>query len=115
MVIYGMQRTSTRQRPEGESPVVLHIASRDPVSLHRLAADLKQLCKQRGLSQSALAMKVGVSTSHLNQIINGRARPSAALLQRILEVLNAPRPSPKGTPPAPVGNAALKTSGRSRP
>lgn len=86
--------------------MVLHVTSKDSAALHRLANDLKQLCKQRRISQSALAMKVGVSTSHMNQIINGRARPSAALLQRILEVLNAPRPLGRIRAEAKEGSSA---------
>lgn len=58
-------------------------------SNQRLRAQLKEWCKEHGLSQSSLAMKVGVSSSHLNQIINGRARPSPALLRRLLDVLSS--------------------------
>jgi len=36
-------------------------------------------------------MKLGVSTSHLNQIIRGRARPGVALFQRIMVVLHGPK------------------------
>lgn len=61
-----------------------------PSSL-RLAAELKQWCEVRRLSQAALAMKLGVSTSHLNQIIRGRARPGVALFQRIMVVLHGPK------------------------
>jgi len=59
--------------------------------MQNLGADLKHLCQEKGLSQSALAMKVGVSASHLNQIINGRARPSSDLIRRILDVLRSER------------------------
>lgn len=63
--------------------------------LHRLARELRQWCEDHGLSQSALAMRLGVSTSHLNQIIRGRARPSVALLRRIMVVLHGPKPQPQ--------------------
>lgn len=49
--------------------------------------ELRAWCEERGTSQSALAMEIGVSVSHLNQVINGRARPSAELARRIVEVL----------------------------
>jgi len=49
--------------------------------------ELRSWCEERGVSQSSLAMEIGVSVSHLNQVINGRARPSAELTQRIVEVL----------------------------
>lgn len=55
--------------------------------LIRLGAELKRWCEERRISQSALAMRVGVSASHLNQIVNGRARPSYDLLRRIMTEL----------------------------
>lgn len=60
-------------------------------SSHRLAAELKQWCEAHGLSQAALAMKLGVSTSHLNQIIRGRARPGIGLFRRIMVILHGPK------------------------
>lgn len=52
-----------------------------------IVEELRSWCEERGVSQSSLAMEIGVSVSHLNQVINGRARPSAELTQRIAEVL----------------------------
>jgi len=60
----------------------------DPRPVPAIVQDLRAWCDAAGVSRSAIAMEAGVSASHLNQIINGRARPSAALLQRIAEVLN---------------------------
>jgi DNA-binding XRE family transcriptional regulator len=48
---------------------------------------LKRWCREWHMSQSAFAMKVGVSAAHFNQIVNGQARPSRSLAQRILEAL----------------------------
>ena len=59
----------------------------DAFDLNRVVAELRSWCEERGTSQSALAMEIGVSVSHLNQVINGRARPSAELARRIVEVL----------------------------
>jgi len=50
------------------------------------------------MSQSAFAMKVGVSAAHFNQIVNGQARPSRSLAQRILAALVRQR---TGKPQAP--------------
>ncbi|GEM_PF-4427895 len=57
-----------------------------------LAAAMRAWCARRGVSQSALAMRVGISASHLNQIVHGRARPSLELAQRIAAVLEAAPP-----------------------
>ncbi len=54
-----------------------------------LIVRLKTWCVKRGVSQSALAMKLGISASHLNSIINGRAQPGAELAQKILDYLRA--------------------------
>lgn len=52
-----------------------------------LAQDLKYWCRRWRVSQSALAMRVGVSASYLNQIINGRAQPGPDLIRKLLDVL----------------------------
>ena len=53
----------------------------------QVVRELRSWCEESGASQSSLAMEIGVSVSHLNQVINGRARPSARLIRRIAEVL----------------------------
>jgi len=58
-----------------------------PSALADLGMSLSTWCARRRVSQSALAMRVGVSASHLNQIARGRARPSSELAQRILAVI----------------------------
>src|SRR5579871_4061426 len=55
-----------------------------------LSAAMRAWCARR-VSQSALAMRVGISASHLNQIVHGRARPSLELARRILAVSTRPR------------------------
>ncbi|HKV45635.1 MAG TPA: helix-turn-helix transcriptional regulator [bacterium] len=55
-----------------------------PIDLGTL---LKHWCREWHISQSAFAMRVGVSAAHFNQIVNGQARPSSGLAQRILEAL----------------------------
>ncbi|GEM_PF-3007710 len=64
-----------------------HIRS-DARPVPAVVQELRAWCDAAGVSRSAIAMEAGVSASHLNQIINGRARPSDALLCRIAEVLN---------------------------
>jgi transcriptional regulator with XRE-family HTH domain len=53
----------------------------------QIAQELRSWCAEHGVSQSSVAMEIGVSVSHLNQVINGRARPSADLTRRMVEVL----------------------------
>ncbi|HLJ62099.1 MAG TPA: helix-turn-helix transcriptional regulator [bacterium] len=52
-------------------------------SLFGLRTSVRAWCAEQRVSQSALAMRAGISASHLNQIIRGRSRPSPALAQRI--------------------------------
>ena len=52
-------------------------------SLFGLRTSVRAWCAQQRVSQSALAMRAGISASHLNQIIRGRSRPSPELAQRI--------------------------------
>jgi transcriptional regulator with XRE-family HTH domain len=56
---------------------------------NHLGDELQRWCKAHGVTQSAAAMKLGVSASHLNQIIHGRVRPSADLIRRIRELMSA--------------------------
>ncbi|GEM_PF-3054336 len=48
-----------------------------------LPESMRRWCLEQHVSQSTLAMRVGVSASHLNQIILGHVRPSAELAHRI--------------------------------
>jgi DNA-binding XRE family transcriptional regulator len=52
-------------------------------SLFGLRTSVRAWCAQQRVSQSALAMRAGISASHLSQIIRGRSRPSPELAQRI--------------------------------
>ncbi|GEM_PF-1473212 len=53
----------------------------------QIVQELRAWCAEHGVSQSSVAMEIGVSVSHFNQVINGRARPSAELTRRMIEVL----------------------------
>jgi len=65
------------------------IAEAEGMRTPALIVRLKTWCVKRGVSQSALAMKLGISASHLNGIINGRAQPGAGLAQKISDHLHA--------------------------
>lgn len=52
-----------------------------------LAANLSRLRKERNLSQTELAERIGVSLVHLNRIENGHASPSAELLYAVADAL----------------------------
>jgi transcriptional regulator with XRE-family HTH domain len=60
-----------------------------PASLPPTAA-LRQLRRQRRISQLELSLRVGVSQRHLSCIETGRARPSRAMLHALLDALDAP-------------------------
>ena len=50
---------------------------------------VRRVIEDRGLTQAAVARGVGITTKHMNQILQGRALPSAVLtvqLARFLEV-----------------------------
>ena len=44
---------------------------------------LKEMLEERGVSQSSLADKVGVSQPYMNQLVNGDRVPSLNLLRSI--------------------------------
>lgn len=77
--------SATSRDPQGTGNVV-GIAMDQPLFFD-LPESMKLWCQQQRISQSALAMRVGISTSHLNQIIQGHARPSPELAQRIRAVI----------------------------
>jgi transcriptional regulator with XRE-family HTH domain len=69
------------------------VDAQEDLSVLKLA--LRSWCERRGRSQSALSMKLGISVSHLNAILSGRAQPGAALIQKIYAFLAAhQKPTP---------------------
>jgi len=72
----------------------------DQLMLFDLSESMKLWCQQLHVSQSTLAMRVGVSTSHINQIIHGRVRPSAELARRIRTVISGKSRLPDRASPA---------------
>ncbi|QWK23093.1 hypothetical protein CSW25_07120 [Thermus scotoductus] len=52
---------------------------------------LRALRESRGLSQGALAQKVGVSQGMISHIERGRRRPSLPTLMRLIQALEAPQ------------------------
>lgn len=60
------------------------------VSSFALGERLKGLRKQRGLSQLALSLEVGVSTKHLSFVETGRSAPSVEMMNRLSEGLELP-------------------------
>lgn len=51
---------------------------------------LKKIQKNTGLTQAALAVRLGVTFAALNRWMNGRAQPRADALKRIEELYSAP-------------------------
>ena len=49
---------------------------------------LKDYCKKEGISQEAFSYLIGVSPSHVCQIIKGIRNPSIHLIRKIEEVTN---------------------------
>lgn len=51
---------------------------------------IKQVLKERGLTQRTLAGVIGLSTSHISEIINGKRSVTASLASKISEYLEIP-------------------------
>ena len=52
--------------------------------------DLKRFLKDKRMSQTVLAAKLGVRTSTVNDILSGRRRPSLDLAIALAEATNIP-------------------------
>ncbi len=55
------------------------------VSLNRQALELFLI--KRNMSQNMLAMRAGISSGYMSQVMRGARRPSPRLRQRLLDVL----------------------------
>ncbi len=53
-----------------------------------MANKISYYMEMKGISQSELARKLKIDRSHLNRVINGKSRPSTALLERIAAILD---------------------------
>ncbi|EET60497.1 DNA-binding helix-turn-helix protein [Marvinbryantia formatexigens DSM 14469] len=51
-----------------------------------MAASIKRICRQRGISPYVLAKKAGISTSSISYLLNGRTRPQ---VYTVLLICNA--------------------------
>jgi len=54
----------------------------------RIGENLKRILKEKKISAKDLAERVGVSSTHLSYVINGKRKPSFELLDSIAFVLN---------------------------
>lgn len=54
-----------------------------------LAANIKRLRSEKGLSQEALALQAEVDRTYVSQLERGIANPSLSILSRIAEALDA--------------------------
>ncbi len=79
----------------------------DRAPTNPLGDELKRWCKTHGVTQSAFAMRLGISASHLNQIINGRVRPGASLVRRIRELMSNQRTRNPGLGSRPFARSRL--------
>jgi transcriptional regulator with XRE-family HTH domain len=57
------------------------------MSPRRFAVKLRKIREQRGLTQEALAEKVGVSRGYLSRLEMGRHDPPLSLLRRLAKAL----------------------------
>ena len=62
-------------------------APRNAKALRRLGDRVRQLRRQRELSQEAVAFDAGIHTNHLSSIERGEATPSFLVLVSIAKVL----------------------------
>lgn len=51
---------------------------------------IRNIRKALGMSQAALADRVGVTQSHISELENNQNSPSAVLLQKLADVLDVP-------------------------
>ncbi|EIT85956.1 helix-turn-helix domain-containing protein [Fictibacillus macauensis ZFHKF-1] len=49
---------------------------------------LKVIMKEKGVTQTELAKRLGIDRSHLSKVVNGTTSPSFALMARIADELN---------------------------
>ena len=49
---------------------------------------MKQLRRERGLSQEEVALRADITTSYYGQLERGQANPSVSLLEKICSVMN---------------------------
>jgi transcriptional regulator with XRE-family HTH domain len=62
-------------------------APRNPKALKRLGARVRELRRERGISQEALAFDAGIHVNHLSSLERGEANPSFLVLLSIAKVL----------------------------
>ena len=53
----------------------------------RLALTIRELIERRGMTQKALAKRIGISESSISVILNGRARPRQITITRLMQHL----------------------------
>lgn len=107
-VARGVETVLTYSRPYGVAKTmerVIEQARRDAEATERatVAAEIRQLIEESGLSRQAFASRIGTSTSRLSTYATGKVVPSAALLVRMRSVAN----SQSGSANADRGFASL--------
>lgn len=56
----------------------------------RYGKKLREIRRERGLSQEEVALSANITTSYYGQLERGQANPSVALLEKICRVLSVP-------------------------
>jgi DNA-binding transcriptional regulator YiaG len=90
-VARGVEAVLTYSRPYGVAKTmerVIEHARRDAEAAERatVAAEIRQLIEESGLTRQAFASRIGTSTSRLSTYATGKVAPSAALLVRMRSV-----------------------------
>ncbi len=93
-VARSVEAVLTYSRPYGVAKTIERVieqARRDTEATERatVAAEIRQLIKESGLSRQAFASRIGTSTSRLSTYATGKVVPSAALLVRMQSVANS--------------------------
>lgn len=86
-----IEEVLTHSRPYGVADVLEHVIDRarrraEAAEREQVAAEIRALIAQSGLSRSAFASRVGTSPSRLSTYATGRVTPSAALMLRMRRV-----------------------------
>lgn len=63
---------------------------------------IKEICSANGISQKALAEKIGVSATSLSRIVTGEQKPSLDTLDKVAEALGVSLADLFGAPNATI-------------
>lgn len=67
---------------------IIHLKKQPIILYHNMEYRIKEICKEKGLTLSELAEKIGVNSANLSVSISAKGNPTIATLNKIAEALN---------------------------